>query len=59
VSLALSDMSREALVRELRVAKAKGDSARVRAIKRLLVDKKPKPFTVAQAPDNAWWRKDD
>ncbi len=55
--VALSDMSRDALIRELRVAQAFpcGNSERIRKIKFLLAKRKPRDKVAEQVAGNYWW----
>ncbi len=51
----LSDMSRDALVRELRIAIALGNVQRIKQIKFLLANRKPRDKVAEQVTGNYWW----
>lgn len=63
MTLALSDMSPDALRRELRIAQARGLSARVKAVKRELARRRGRLTTSALsytlAPLKHWSERDD
>ena len=55
MTVALSDMSRDALIRELRIAQALSDIERTRKIKFLLAKRKPRDKVAEQVAGNYWW----
>lgn len=59
--IALSDMSTEALVRELRIAQARGLSERVKRIKFVLATRRKLAYTQAPPtqPAKHWSERDD
>jgi hypothetical protein len=64
MTLPLSDMSREALVRELRIAQSRRDEARVKACKVALAKKTAQPTRIGPVYDAAptsrpWWQRED
>ncbi len=52
---ALSDMSRDALVRELRIALAIRNVQRAKQIKYWLAKRKPRDKVAEQVTGNYWW----
>ncbi len=55
MTVALSDMSRDALIRELRIATSRLDLERMRQIKFLLAKRKPRDKVAVQVSGNYWW----
>lgn len=59
MTLPLSDMNREALVRELRIAQARGNMWRVAKVKAELAKRnKPKREAYTATTTRQWWNED-